>query len=76
MIDKNLLRRIKNKKRYFITDVNENKNDYEKHDYENDNDDYDDKDDEVEYLKWKKKRSTTKKKARKVQTGIIDYINN
>ena len=51
MIDKNLLRRIKNKKHYFITDVNENKNDYEKHDYENDNDDYDDKDDEVEYLK-------------------------
>ena len=55
MIDKNLLRRIKNKKRYFITDVNENKNDYEKHDYENDNDDYDDKDDEVEYKKVKKK---------------------
>ena len=51
MIDKNLLRRIKNKKRYFITDVNENENDYEKHDYENDDDDYDDEDDEVEYIK-------------------------
>ena len=78
---KNLLRRIKNKKRYFTTDVNENENDYENDDYENDDDSYDDEDDEVEYIKAKKKTNKKnvhppRKKAKKVQKGIIDYIIN
>ena len=51
---KNLPRRIKNKKCYFITDVNENENDCENNNYEN-YDDYDDEDDEVEYINVKKK---------------------
>ena len=73
---KNLPQRIKNKKRYFITDVNKNENDYE-----NDDDNYHDEDDEVEYIKVKK--NTNKKnvqppkiKAKQVQKGIIDYLNN
>ena len=52
---KNLPRRIKNKKRYFITDVNKNENDQKNNDYENNDDNYDDEDDEVEYIKVKKK---------------------
>ena len=51
---KNLPRRMKNKKPYFITDVKENENDYENDDYENDDDDYDHEDDEVEYIEVKK----------------------
>ena len=51
---KNLPRHIKNKKCYFITEVNENENDYKNDDYENDDDNYDDEDDEVEYMKVKK----------------------
>ena len=53
---KNLLRPIKNKKRYLITDDNE---DYDENidDCENENDDdNDDDDDEVEYIKVKKKQ--------------------
>ena len=77
---KNLPRHIKNKKCYFITEVNENENDYKSDDYENDDDNYDDEDDEVEYIKVKKKRIKKtfnhQKKAKKVQNGIIDYINN
>ena len=52
---KNLARRIKNKKRYFITNVNKNENDYKNNDYKNNDGNYDDEDDEVEYIKVKKK---------------------
>ena len=67
---KNLPRCIKNKKRYFITDVNENENDYKNDDYKNDDDNYDDKDDEVEYIKVKKRTNkknfqSPKKKQKK-----------
>ena len=67
---KNLPRYIKNKKRYFITDVNENENDYKNDDYKNDDDNYDDKDDEVEYIKVKKRTNkknfqSPKKKQKK-----------
>ena len=79
---KKLPRHIKNKKRYFITDDSE---DYDENidDSKNENDDdYDDDDDdnEVEYIKVKKKQIKKmfnhQKKAKKVQKGIIDYINN
>ena len=80
---KKLPRHIKNKKRYFITDDSE---DYDENidDCKNENDDdYDDDDDddnEVEYIKVKKKQIKKmfnhQKKAKKVQKGIIDYINN
>ena len=62
---KNLPWRIKNKKRFFITIVNENENDYKNNDYKNDDDDYDDEDDEVEYIKVKKKSSTSKKRKKR-----------
>ena len=57
---KNLLRRIKNKKRYFITNVNKKENDYKNNNYKND-DNCDDEDDEVEYIKVKKKEKRIKK---------------
>ena len=77
---KNLPWHIKNKKSYFINDIKENENDYENDDYKNDDDDYDDEDNEVEYIKVKKKKRIKKllnhqKKAKKVQKGIVDYIN-
>ena len=58
---KNLLRHIKNKKRYFITNVNKKENDYKNNNYKNDDDNCDDEDDEVEYIKVKKKKKRIKK---------------
>ena len=71
---KKLPRRIKNKKCYFITEDSE---DYDENidDCENENDDQDDN--EVEYIKVKKeKQKKTFSRQKKVQKGIMDYINN
>ena len=57
---KNLLRPIKNKKRYLITDDNEdydeNIDDCENENDDDNDDDDDDEDDEVEYIKVKKRQ--------------------
>ena len=80
---KKLPRHIKNKKRYFITDDSEDYDeniDDSKNENDDDYDDDDDDDNEVEYIKVKKKQIKKmfnhQKKAKKVQKGIIDYINN